>query len=257
MAAAAQPNHDEIIARLAQEFLTDAQERIGVVETALGTGGGPDAGALMTIRREAHNLKGMGGSFGFPVISLIAHRLEDYISGLETLDQRHVSDLAVFVDRMQDIVEAGQDPDDGAASALVRGLPAHPSFDFGALAAPDIEVLLVSPSKTVSQMAMHTLRGLGYRVTTARSAWEAIEIAVRARPDLIVTAAVMAGVSGVDLVRALAAMTATEGLSVAVLTSFSRDHQELRRLPAEVPVIRLGDTFVEDLTGIVTELGLA
>ncbi len=257
MASAVQPNHDHIIARLSQEFLTDAQERIGVIEKVLGTGGGPDPDALMTIRREAHNLKGMGGSFGFPVISLIAHRLEDYISGLETLDERHVSDVAVFVDRMQDIVEAGRDPDDGAASALVRGLPAHPSFDFGQSEAPDVEVLLVSPSKTVSQMAMHTLRALGYRVTTARSAWEAIGIAVRVRPDLIITSAVMAGVSGVDLVRALAAMTATEGLSIAVLTSFSRDHQELRRLPSEVPVIGLGDTFDADLAEIIAEFGLA
>ena len=257
MAAAAQPNHDRIIARLCQEFLTDAQERIGTIETALGTGGGPDPDALMTIRREAHNLKGMGGSFGFPVISLIAHRLEDYISGLETLGERHVSDLAVFVDRMQDIVEAGQDPDDGAAGALVRGLPAHPSLDFGQSAARDVEVLLVSPSKAVAQMAVHTLRALGYRVTTARSAWEAIEIAVRVRPDLIITSALMAGVSGVDLVRSLAVMTATEGLSIAVLTSFSRDHQELRRLPSEVPVIRLGDTFDADLAGTITELGLA
>ncbi len=29
-----------------------------------------------------------------------------------------------------------------------------------------------------------------------------------------------------------------------------------RRLPSEVPVIRLGDTFDEDLADIITELGL-
>ena len=33
MASAAQPNQDLIIARLSQEFLTDAQERIGAIET--------------------------------------------------------------------------------------------------------------------------------------------------------------------------------------------------------------------------------
>ena len=30
-----------------------------------------------------------------------------------------------------------------------------------------------------------------------------------------------------------------------------------RRLPSEVPVIRLGDTFEEDLAEIITELGRA
>ena len=120
----------------------------------------------------------------------------------------------------------------------------------------DVEVLLVSPSKTLSQVAMYTLRACGYRVTTARSAWEAIEIAVRAQPDLIITSAVMAGVSGVDLVRALASMTATEGVPVAVLTSFSKDHQELQKLPDGAPVIRLGDNFDDDLADIITQYGL-
>jgi CheY-like chemotaxis protein/HPt (histidine-containing phosphotransfer) domain-containing protein len=257
MASAAQPNHDQIIAHLSQEFLIDAQERIGMVEKALGSGGGADPDALMTIRREIHNIKGMGGSFGFPVISLIAHRLEDYIAGLDALDDHHVSDLAVFVDRLQDIVEAGRDPDDGAAGTLVRSLPAHPGAEFDESKVRDVEVLLVSPSKAMSQVTVHTLRACGYRVTTARTAWEAIEIAVRAQPDLIITSAVMAGVSGIDLVRALACMTATEGVPVAVLTSFSKDHQELRRLPSEVPVIRLGDTFDADLADIITEFGLA
>ena len=256
MASAAQPNHDHIIARLSQEFLIDAQERIGVVEKALGAGGGADPDALMTIRREVHNIKGTGGSFGFPVISLIAHRLEDYLSGLDTLDDRQVSDVAVFVDRLQDIVEAGRDPDDGAAGTLVRSLPAHPGAEFDESKVRDVEVLLVSPSKTLSQVTVYTLRACGYRVTTARTAWEAIEIAVRAQPDLIITSAVMAGVSGVDLLRALASMTATEGVPVAVLTSFSKDHQELQKLPDGAPVIRLGDNFDDDLADIITQYGL-
>ncbi|MCK5365706.1 MAG: Hpt domain-containing protein [Gammaproteobacteria bacterium] len=257
MASAAEQKHDQIIAQLSQEFLTDAGERLDVIEKALGTGDSPQSDALMTIRREVHNLKGMGGSFGFPVVSLIAHRLEDYISGLDALDERQTSDIVVFVDRLQDIVEAGRDPDDSAAGSLVRGLPAHPGAEFDLSDALDVEVLLVSPSKTLSQVATHTLRACGYRVTTARTAWEAIEIAVRAQPDLIITSAVMAGVSGIDLVRVLGVITATEKLPVAVLTSFSRDHQELQKLPSEALMIHLGDTFDDDLAEIIIGLGLA
>ena len=125
MASTVSRTHEQIIARLSQEFLTDAGDRIGVIEKALGNGSSPDPEAVMTIRREVHNIKGTGGSFGFPVISLIAHRLEDYMSGLDVLDERHVSDMAVFVDRLADIIEVGRDPDDSAAEALVRSLPAH------------------------------------------------------------------------------------------------------------------------------------
>ncbi len=257
MTSAAQQTHEQSTAQLSQEFLTDAGERIGVIEKALGTGGSPEPEAVMTIRREAHNIKGTGGSFGFPVVSLIAHRLEDYISELDVLDERHVSDIAVFVDRILDIIEIGRNPDDSETEGLVRSLPAHPGVDFELSDALDVEVLLVSPSKTISLVVMQTLRACGYRVTTARTALEAIEIAVRTRPDLIITSAIMAGVSGSDLVRALGVITATQGLPVAVLTSFPKDHQELCQIPPTVPVIRLGDTFDEDLAEVITGLGLA
>jgi len=257
MASAAERKHEQILAQLSKDYLSDAGERLGVIEEALGSDGIPHPDALTTLRREAHNLKGMGGSFGFPFVSLIAHRLEDYISGLDALDDHHVSDLAVFVDRMQDIVEAGRDPDDGAAGTLVRSLPAHPGAEFDESKVRDVEVLLVSPSKAMSQVTVHTLRACGYRVTTARSAWEAIEIAVRAQPDLIITSAVMAGVTGIELVQVLSVISATENLPVAVLTSFSKDHQELQNLPPGAPVIRLGDTFDDDLAEIIIGLGLA
>lgn len=256
MASAAERKLERIIAQLSQEYLADAGERLGVIEEALGSDGVPHPDVLTTLRREAHNLKGMGGSFGFPFVSLIAHRLEDYISGLDALDERQISDILVFIDRLHDIIDAGHDPADSEAGALVRGLPAHPSAEFDLSGALDVEILLVSPSKTLTQVAANTLRGCGYRVTTASTACEAIEIAVRAQPDLIITSAVMAGVTGIELVRVLGVIGATEKLPVVVLTSFAKDHQELQSLPPGAPVIRLGETFDDDLAEIIIGLGL-
>lgn len=252
-----QQNHDQILAELRQEFLDEARERIDSMQASLGTTNDDKSDVLIAIRREAHNLKGMGGSFGFPIIGLIAHRLEDYISGLGTLDQRHVSDVDIFLDHLQNIIEAGRDPVENDAGALIRGLPAHPSLEGGESDARNIEILLVSPSRAVSQIVVHALRTQGYRVTTAHTAWEAIEIAVRARPDLIITSAVMSGVSGIDFIRALGAMAVTENLPISILTSFSKDHQELKRLPAKVPVIRMGNSFDEDLAETIAKFSLA
>jgi CheY-like chemotaxis protein/HPt (histidine-containing phosphotransfer) domain-containing protein len=255
--------HEHIIDQFRDEFLTDARERLGSIEAALGGNGrgggdvGAGAGSLVRVRREVHNLKGMGGSFGFPVISLIAHRLEDYIAELPVLDARQVADATIFIDRMQDIVDAGRDPDDAEARTLVRGLPAHPGFQPGSAEIRNVEVLLVSPSRAVSQIALRTLRSLGFRVTTASSAWEALELAVRARPDLIITSAVMNGVSGIDLSRAFSAMAVTEELPIAVLTSFEKNHPELQRLPSDVAIIRLDKTFEEDLAEVISTFSLA
>ena len=143
------------------------------------------------------------------------------------------------------------------ARNLVRGLPAHPGARFGSARTRNVEILLVSPSRAVSEIALHTLRSLGFRVTTARTAWEALELAVRARPDLIITSAVMTGVSGIDLTRAFAAMTVTEDLPIAVLTSFSKDHPELRKLPPDVAVISLDKNLEEDLAEVIANFSLA
>ncbi len=249
--------HDPIVAELRQEFLRDAAERIEVIHETLETINGSGDGVLLAIRREAHNLKGMGGCFDFPVVSLIARRLEDYLSGLQAVDARHVADIKVFAGHLDKIIASGQDLDDEAAVVLLRRLPAHPAPAPECLECRDVEALLVSPSLAVSQITAHALRTLGWRVTTARSAAEAIEIAVRARPDLVVTSAVMDGVSGIDLVRALAAMSATEDLPSAVLTSFSKEHQQLKNLPPEVPVISLGRALSENLAEVISGFGLA
>jgi CheY-like chemotaxis protein len=252
-----QDYHDPVVALLRQEFLSDAAERIDVINGALesvnGRGAGRGGDGLLTIRREAHNLKGMGGSFDFPVVSLIARRLEDYIVGLEALHETHTAEIRVFTGHLRDIIDSGRDLDGDAAAFLLRNLPIHHGPGTEHLEGHKVEVLLVSPSLAVSQITAHALRTLGCRVTTVGSAAEAIEIAARTRPDLVLTSAVMDGVSGTDLVRALAAMTATESLPSAVLTSFSKEHHELQNLPAEASVIRLGDALGEDLARVIAK----
>lgn len=118
---------DELISNLAQEFLTDAVDTLGslgqlITETQSG---GVDTGyTLQTVRREIHTLKGQGSSFGYPSITVIAHRLENYLVELETLSSRHLDDILKFVDRMQEIADTGVNPDDEDVSNIVRTLPA-------------------------------------------------------------------------------------------------------------------------------------
>ena len=71
--------------RLRVEFVDDARDRLQVMYDALdglAKGERSEVSVIGVIRLETHNFKGMGTSFGFPTVSLIAHRLEDYMSGL-------------------------------------------------------------------------------------------------------------------------------------------------------------------------------
>ena len=92
---------DDIVGRLRDEFLADALDRLEIIEQHLDVmhdAKAIDDGSILEIRREVHNLKGMGSTFGFPAVSLIAHRLEDYLASIETPDHRQITDIRVFHD---------------------------------------------------------------------------------------------------------------------------------------------------------------
>lgn len=256
MLSAEYRSDDRIVAQLREEFLADARERIDLLQESLWDAAAPGEKVLLTIRREVHSLKGMGASLGFPAVTLIAHRLEGYIAGLPVLTPRHRRDVEMFVDRLRDIVALGKNPLGAETAALLRGLPSHPSSDPTKVKSRNVEILLVTPSKTVGRILIHALRSLGYHVTIAGSPWESIQMAVCAQPDLIITSAVMEGLDGIDLARVFRVMTATRELPVAVLTSYSRDHKAMRHLPSDIPLIRLGASLDNDLVEVITGSGL-
>ncbi len=248
---------EEIIETLRGEFLADASERIENIDDALLAAAADGAAAIVAIRREAHNLKGMGASFGFPGIGLIAHRLEDYLCGLDRIDAAHCGGVRAFLEELERIVGAGREPPNEEITAILRSLPADPDRHPAQAERPDLEVLLVTPSRVVRQIVRQALLDCGFRVTTAASVWEAIKVATLDRPDAVVTSAVMDGLGGIDLARALAAMAPTADISIAVLTSFTRDHPALKALPAGIPVVGLDERLKGDLAAAFAGFDLA
>ena len=246
----------DIMAQLREEFLAHGQMRLEILDAcivSLSAPGGGDADRLVTFRREVHNLKGAGGTYGFPSISLIAHRLEDYLSSAGNPTAKQLGDLQVFVDRLSAIIDDGVEPDDDATNTILRALPIHTDFDPAKVVQRDVEVLLVTPSRSIGKMVARELQACGYRIVTAQTPSMAFDIVVRTRPDMIITSAVLNPVSGVDLVRVFAAMALTEAIPIAVLTSFAHNHHDLQRLPAGAAIIRLDDHLKDDLATVIVD----
>ena len=84
-------NYDEMMRVLQVELqrtnvrLETANDRLAEMSRLLERMGaeGPSDPALASLRRLAHNMKGIGGSFGYPALSQIAHRMESYVSDLK------------------------------------------------------------------------------------------------------------------------------------------------------------------------------
>jgi CheY-like chemotaxis protein len=72
---------------------------------------------------------------------------------------------------------------------------------------------------------------------------------------MIVASAVMDGISGVDLARALKSIHATRKIPFVLLTSFERDHPELRGLPDDAALVHHDRAIDRELTGAIEAFG--
>ncbi|MBC8238983.1 MAG: Hpt domain-containing protein [Alphaproteobacteria bacterium] len=123
--AAPIPDYDAIIDRLKAEFMEFANNALDELDSLIEAGHAPNCDAehiINAVRRSAHNLKGMGSSFGFPLITLLALRLEDYFIGRQVLDHEILSEAYSFINRMRETLEGRFD---GVNEAdVMRTLPA-------------------------------------------------------------------------------------------------------------------------------------
>ncbi len=248
-------DNEGIVRELRREFLIEARDRLDDAQGALEgifTGAIDRSDAVTTMRRNVHSLKGMGKSFGFPTISLVAHRLEDFLAEITASSNLDPADIQTFFDYIDEIVCSGVDPGLADASSLVRVLPTGSQFNAENFQAREVEVLLMVPSRMVSRMIETELAQCGYRVNSAHTPWEAFELAVCTLPDIIITSVVMDHISGAELVRALNQVSVVSNTQFAILTSFEPGHPELKGIPQNVDIIGLGSSFHDDLGDFVT-----
>jgi CheY-like chemotaxis protein len=232
----------EMIEYMRQDFLDTTGGRVAEFDRALAEGGDLEA-----LRYFAFETKGQARNFGMTLLSLVAARLEDYLNAIDRIADWSLPGIRAFLDALQNVVNGGI-ADDSDPSMVVRGLPARPRVlgvdDNEAL---DVEVMLVMDQTAATGIVEREMQACGYRTTVVTSPFEAFEMAVRTRPDMVIVAAVLEGLTGIDLATALATMPETRNTPVALLTSLDDDEGNLNLLPKSVPVIHKGDRFGDDL----------
>jgi len=248
---------DELVEQLKVEFRDDTQDRLTLMYQALkgcAEGRVGSADAIRDLRRETHSLKGTGASFGFPIVSLIAQRMETYLLGLKDLDEKQIGHLLVFCDRMAEMTDRDIQPDLPETNGIIRALPVRYEFDVTDIDVHDVDIMLVTPNKLVARKVTAELAACGFKVNTVTDPIEAIGIAVRNPPDMVIAAAVMDGLGGIDLIRGLKAIGVTSDVPMALLTSL--DPSTLRGVPPDTALIHLGPAFQDDIALAITRFNL-
>lgn len=253
-------NIDELTQKAELEFHDEATTRFADMNRLLDqiAESGVSDEHISDLLGHAHNLRITGNSFGFPIVTLIAQRLESYLNDLTQWSDKSQRDVQEFADAIGEMLERKSQPDDEEIARVVRALPSHVSRTFspGDVEIRNVEILLVTPARAVAKILSKQIMACGFRVNSVQDPIEGLTMALRLRPDMIITSQVMKGLNGVDLIRALKAMEGTEKIPCAVLTSQELDSAAFSRLPEGSPVLRSGGNFADDFAKVVTQLGL-
>ncbi len=250
-------DEDQLLRDLRIEARDVLEDKISILNSHLARVVLDPVQALRDIRMEAHSIKGVGAGFGFSAVTLVAHRLEDYLSDISTLtDSDQIRDTQIFIDRLQEVIDRYLDAGPDDIAMVVRGLPikVDSMFDVDSIEQTDIEVMLVAPSGLATRYVKQELMACGYRVITVSRSLEALDFVVHGRPDLVIVSAILPGIDGIDLIRALNAMRHTRDIPLALLTSMDAGDDRLRDLPPRVPVLRKSANFSDDVAKALAQL---
>ncbi|WP_207478134.1 Hpt domain-containing protein [Arenibaculum pallidiluteum] len=249
-------NAEDLADRLRVEFKDDAQDRLEIIYRTVKAFEAAPAGeaeALVALQREASKLKGIGSTCGYPLVNLIAHRLEVYLAGVKTLREREIADVLKFADRMAEAVDKEERPDVARTNQIIRALPVRYEFDISHVEVRDVEIMLVTPSKVVSRLLSTEMQACGYRSVVVHDPVEALGLAVRNPPGMVMASATMEPIGGLDLLRGLKAMSVTAAVPMALLTSLDVPSRDL---PRDVAAVRTGGHFGEDFATAIARFNL-
>jgi len=230
-----------------QRELAETLDELEVLSSNLHAAGADIDAGMDELRVQCTRLQQMAYWAHQPFVDLTLRRLVNYIEDLENPDEYQIDDICAFLDVIRGIQEGEIDEKTTDQAEFVRSLPARRAADVDDVLHQDIEVLVVEPQRSSARIFGRELRNCGYRVSHADNFFEALELTVRTRPDLVISSAVLDQLSGIDLARSIGAISPTQGIPFALLTSYEAGHEAIRGLPEHAAILRKGECFGEDL----------
>ena len=90
------------------------------------------------------------------------------------------------------------------------------------------KILLVEDDKSLREIYGVRLLAEGYQIISAGDGEQALAMAVKERPDLIISDVMMPKISGFDMLDILRSTTETKDVKVIMMTALSSDDQRAR-----------------------------
>lgn len=209
------PDMEAILNEMRGRFFETAQEKIDLLYELLGTFSVDTAlssHGVEDFRREVHSLKGMGGTFQMPMVTTICHQMEGYFSHVDGFSDGVLSDLHLYTDRLNNLIESSGDYENPAWG---ENLPSSPVENCEGEVISRALVLL-NPSDLRNE-AIELLKQSGFEVVLVEKTSEAFGLAIEKKPTMVIVEQKLAGFDGAELLRGLGATKTLMGASFAMV----------------------------------------
>ena len=242
---------DMILADMRQEFIESCEDRLDNVEEtlALGISGHRKIeDVILDVKRNIHSVKGLGTSFGFSSVSLLAHASEDYIETSADPRTETLQDIQLYIDRIREILDSGIDPGDDKTAEIIHSLPLFGRETASkSLRGQDIRLLFLMPKGIQRKIIGRELSSFGFKVVIAETGISAIDLAITHKPDIIISSMVVGRLSGIELANIFNSIETTFHSRFLLVTASDPSEQKFEALPKGTTILRKGMNISKDL----------
>ncbi|MBL6933214.1 MAG: Hpt domain-containing protein [Rhodospirillales bacterium] len=249
---------DSILAKLSAEFIDDCLDNLDEADKALvSMRANPDdlQSHYDNLHRLVHSIKGTAGTFGFPAVGAIAHRLEDFMEALDGV-YSHLDDIQQFLVKMREIAESGINPEGDEYIDLLRRLPRAHNRLAPVRPTRGVNILLVMPRDVQRKIIGHELSSCGFEMSFVANGVQAISSVLTMKPDVVISNDILEDMTGADLAGALSAIKETRGTHFVIMSNTEDELETLPGFPESVAIIKKEVDYTEALSKRLIDWGL-
>ena len=255
----AEIDFQEALAQLRQEFIDSSAERLDQIDLLIDrmyNDKGDRNADFVEFQRDIHSMKGSAGTYGFDSVTLIAHRLEDFIEAVPDLSNGQLLDVQVYVDRIREILESGQNASKERLDDILVTLPTIGPAPTITQELKTVSVFLIMPKGVQRKLITQELVSCGFELAFSNRPLEAFSLIVSLKPDLIVSSMEFDELSGLELAWSLRAVKAGRQTPIVLLTSHDTAKIKPDNIPEDTQVIHKGLEFAGELATLLMQRGM-
>ncbi|MDH5218424.1 MAG: Hpt domain-containing protein [Gammaproteobacteria bacterium] len=204
------------------------------------------------IYRQAHSLKGSGGTYGYPIISTICHQFEDYLSEFEDVNKTVNGDTTDQILRFIDLLKATSEKmlaGDNDFNDIENKLKEIKSLH----AQTQLAGLVVDSSKSNAKLIAAGLSGPRISITQSYDGIDALQRLLHKHYDFLITSKEVSTLNGLALVAAVRLGSKHNKNIKAVLVTSDKSFSNNKEYQIDQVVIK-DKNFIQTITTFVNAL---